>query len=229
MWELLSGLLNIGGNLIGNKSKQSFTKSDTATTNASSTDLSNPLLTSLEALLGKTLNSGGFTNANNAIGTRLKQLSAQAKQPQFNVDKFAAGITKQATSAADLDLTSAINGILSKTGTTESGNSASALLANKLRNQTAANLAGISAQATATGEQIREGQQGQLTEGIGNLGNSLVNEILGLLQSTRGARQSGTSTTNESSFGSGSGTDKGNPFAGLSDIFKSFNTARTDA
>ena len=84
-----------------------------------------------------------------------------------------------------------------------------ALLANKLRNATAANLGGISAQATATGEGIRQSQQNEITTGITSTSSTLLQSILSLISGTRGADTTGTSTTNTKTTGTESSKTKG--------------------
>lgn len=209
-------------------STEEFEKHSTVKTNAAAQDLSPELLKMLEGLFKSTLSNGQFQQSGNAISSRLEQLLAQAKQPQFDVSGFAKGITDQATAGAGLQLESDINGLLSKSGTTESGNSMSALLANKMRNVTAANLSGISSQATATGEQIRQAQQGQITEGIQGLGTSLSDQILKLIGTTRGASQTGQSTSVEDTKGKSKTTSESSPslLSSLGSIFSLFTGAR---
>jgi len=190
-------------------SSGSFSSTTKSTTNASSKDLSDPLLKSLETLFQGQVGGSGFADSAGAVSGRLKQLVDQSKAPQFDVAGFAKGITDAATSGAQIDLESGINGMLSKSGITESGNSMGALLASKLRNQTAATLGGISAQATATGEQIRQAQQGQLTEGINTSASTILKSILDLISGTRGADTTGTSTTNSKTSGTESSKTKG--------------------
>lgn len=245
MFELLGGLLGGIGGLFGKKSKtdQSFERTSDTTSDASSTDkatgtdLSPALLASLEGMFQNVVKGGGFQTANNALSGRLSQLVNQSKQPAFDATGFAEGITRQAGAMAGLDLESSINGILSASGTTESGNSMSALLANKLRNQTASNLAGISANARATGEGIRQSGEKLITDSISGLAGGLEQGILGLIQSTRGASTSGTQTstgtakTTEVTKGKGneSGTKKDNPLQGFADAFTNLTNARKEA
>ena len=207
---LLSGLF--GGS---SGSSGSFNSTTRATTNASSKDLSPELLKSLESLFKTQVGGEGFGDATEAVSGRLKQLVDQSNAPGFDVAGFAKGITDQATAGAQLDLESGINDMLSRSGITESGNSMGALLANKLRNQTAANLSGISAQATATGEGIRQSQQSQITEGIEGTSQTLLSSILELIGKTRGADTTGTSTTDSKT----SGTQKSKTKGGLLGLF----------
>lgn len=233
MLEVIGGILGGLGGLFGKKSKsnESFEKHSEVTTEAENQDLSPELLKMLEGLFLGNVGSGNFEQAGDAMSTRLDQIMAQTKQPSFDVGGFAKGITEQATAGAQLDLESQINNILSTSGSSESGNSMSALLANRLRNTTAANLAGISAEATATGEGIRQSQEKLATESIMGLSGGLSDQILSLIQSTRGASNKGKSKSIEDTKGKGSmsGSSRGNPFQGFADVFGAFNDARGDA
>lgn len=230
---IISGILGALDGILGDKQKQSesFERDSTTNTKASAQDLSPELLKSLESLFQSQVTGPGFGQSQDAISARLAQLSTQAQQPQFDVASFSKGVTDQAASAANLDLESNINAILSNSGGSETGNSMNSLLANKLRNQTAANLAGINQQATATGEQIRQGQQGQITAGIQGLSSTLSNAILELIKSTRGASNTGQSESKEHTEGTGnvSASQTTNPFSAFANIFGSFNNARTNA
>jgi hypothetical protein len=104
-----------------------------------------------------------------------------------------------------------------------------ALLENRLRNDTAANLAGVRAGAVSTGEQIRQAEESRLTAGIQGLSDSLANQVLSLVTQGRGARTAGTTTSEEASTettktnttGTTTSTtkDKKNPFESFSNLF----------
>jgi hypothetical protein len=230
MFESILGILGSLGGLFGGNKKQtqheSWNEWKENWSKADSQDLSPELLKSLEGLFMKQMNSGQFESGTNAIQGRLEQLMKQSQDPQFDVDKYASGIRDQATSAAQLDLESGINSMLSQAGVSEGGNSMNALMANKMRNTTAANLGGVFSQAYGEGEQIRQAQQGQLTEGIQGLGGSLVESMLGLIGATRGASQTGKSQTLEHGWGKSTASTKGaqgipdNDYLG--DFFKNF-------
>lgn len=233
MLNLIGGLLGGIGGMIGNKSKQteSFEKTTDSTTTANSQDLSPELLKSLEGLFSTILGSGGFEQATGAIGDRLSQMQDRAGQDPFDSVGFAEAITARAAKDAGLALDSSINSLLSSSGGSASGNSMNALLSNNIRNQTARELAGIGAEARATGEGIELQEQTALTESIMGLGTSLTDQILGLIAATRGASKTGESKTHEVSKGTGTstGTEKKNPFSAFGDIFGSFASARESA
>lgn len=235
MLQLAAGLLGGLGSLFGggkSKSSESFDKHTDSETTASAQDLSPELLKLLEGMFTETLGSGRFGAAGEAMESRLNQLNAQAAQPQFDVEAFTKGIVGQAVAASGLDLESSINEMLSKGGVTETSNSMSALLGNKLRNQTAANIGGIASAATGEGEKIRIAGQESLTQGIGGLSEGLSNQILAMIQQTRGANMTGTSKTKEHSWGTGTSESKdsgGGFLDGFSKVFGAFSNARGNA
>lgn len=233
MFDLIGGILGGLGGLFGGKKKQneSFERITKTESEATATDLSPELLKELESLFMSTLGSGQFEQTGSALSSRLQQLMGRAGEDQFDVAGFAKGITDQAVAGAGLDLESSINGMMSASGSSIAGNSMGTLLANKLRNQTAANLSGIAAQATATGEGIRQAQQQGLTEGIMGLSGALSGQIMDLIKSTRGARNHGTAKSKEHTKGKGTISESGgsNPFSFFGDLLGSFGDAQEDA
>lgn len=237
MLSMITGLLSGLGGLFGgggSEETEDYEEFTDSTTTASSQDLSPELLKSLESLFQTTLGSGQYEASSTAMSTRLQQLMDQANRPEFDVSSFAKGVTDQGVAAAGLDLESSINEMLGSAGVSEGGNSMSALLGNKMRNVTAANVSGISANATATGEQIRQAQQGQITEGIAGLSGQLQDAVIQMIQSTRGATQTGTSRTQEHTKGTSTTTGKkkggaGGFFSGLGGFFNQMQDARTNA
>lgn len=184
-----------------------FKKKQTTTSNTSfdkltqgkQTDLSPELLAQLKALFGSATGGGGMEEAEAAQRERMRQIQ------DFDAQGFADAITDQAKAFAGLDLESGLNAMASKVGGSANSNSMVALLGNKLRNTTAANLSGISSSARMQGEQFK-------TEGIGAMSSGISKQILELIGATRGAetqgaldekgKQSGTSKT-ESPFNIG--------------------------
>lgn len=156
--------------------------------NQVTTTYSSDVLASLDSLLKSQLASGTSEQATDAVAGRLEQVQADAAGPQFDVGNYVSGIAAAAGAATQSDLDSRINEILSATGTSETGNSMSALLGNRLRNEAAANLAGIVSNATATGNQIRQQESanttGQINDLTGNL-NAQLNSLLGVAQGGR--------------------------------------------
>lgn len=193
------------------------------------------ILAGLESLLGTQMSSFGTSTA--ATQARLGQLSQQAQLAPFDVAQYEQQVAGQAAARAGLDLDSSINRLFSATGTSSNDNSMTALLENRMRNDTASNLAGISAGARATGEQIRQSQEAQLTSGIQGLSDSLANQVLSLMTQVRGARTAGTATTNEEvnestntrSSTSGSSETPSNPFSAFTDLFAILGNSNASA
>ena len=191
--QLAGSLSSLFGDKGGGSSTTSYTKEQ------SSQQYSDEVLAQVNSLLSAGLTSGQFEEGQEAIGGRLKQVQSAAQEPEFNVDDFVSGITRQAAAATQGNLESNINAILSATGTSETGSSMSALLGNRLRNDAAANFAGITSQARATGQEIKRTDRESLSSQIQGLGGTLSQQILALLSAGKGAqakgKASGTSTT----------------------------------
>lgn len=213
--EAITGIAGALGSIFGGGKNKTVTQHEARnewTENksaAESQDLSPELLKALEGLFVRQIGTGQLEQGGQAVQQRLAQLMDMSKQPQFDVERYAAGIRNAATSAAQLDLESSINGMLSSAGVSEGGNSMNALIANKLRGQTAAQLGGVFSQAFGQGEQIRQAQQQQITEGVSGLGGQLAEMMLGLVAATRGASQTGKSETLEHAWGKSVASTKG--------------------
>jgi hypothetical protein len=179
------------------------TGKEASQTTGQTTNYSSDVLASLDAILTQQLGAGGGVGsaqqATDALSGRLKQVQELASKPAFDVKGYAAGITSAATAATQNDLDSRINGILSATGSSEGGNSMSALLGAKLRNDAAANLAGISANATAQGEQIALQQETARTQQLSSLSGDLMANLSNLLGAAKGGAQTSTGTASTSS------------------------------
>lgn len=185
---------------------------ESSSTVGTTTNYSSDVLASLDSILTQQMGAGGGVGsaqqATDALSSRLQQLQASASQPAFDVNGYVSGITAAATAATQNDLDSRINSILSATGSSESGNSMSALLGNKLRNDAAANLAGISSNARAQGEQIRMTQEQSTTGQIGELSGGMMANLTNLLGAARGGQQQtvGAATTASTQDQTQSGT-----------------------
>lgn len=220
----LSTILGVGKiatGLFGGGSKTSGSSSTSAsgTQRGMTQSFSDEVLASLDKTLLEALNSGGLTEGQNALRSRLGQLSTAAQEPAFDVESFTQGITDQATAAAGLDLDDQINSMISAVGGSETGNSMVALLGNKLRNTTAANLAGISAQARGTGEQIKTTQQSALTNDIAAMSNSLATQILGLIGQVKGGRVAEQVETQQTTNTTSQQTTREDPWKNLFSLF----------
>lgn len=202
------------------RSTGATTGREASTTTGTTTNYSSDVLASLDSILTQQMGAGGGVStaqqASDALAGRLQQLQATANQPAFDVNGYVSGITEAATAATQNDLDSRINSILSATGSSEGGNSMSALLGNKLRNDAAANLAGISSNARAQGEQIRMAQEQSTTVQLGELAGGLNAGLVNLLGAARGGQQATTgaatavTTGTQTQSGSTAGTTREN-------------------
>jgi len=195
---LFSGLKKIFGGKTTTKSSATLD----STTSGNQTDLPPELLATLQTLFQGIVGSGADQAAQAA---QVKQLESLSK---FDPAKFADAITAQASAAAGLQLDSGINDVLSRAGG-GSGSSGAVLVANKLRNETAANLGGVAASARATGEQL-------LSQSLTSASDSIANQIANIIASTRGSSVSGTLT--ESGKQTGKGVSKSS--GGIGDFFR---------
>jgi hypothetical protein len=202
-----------------------------ATGRSQSKQYNDQVLSSISSMLQTALGSNGFDTAQDALTGRLSQVQQQAAQPGFDVDSFVNGIMQQANATAQMDMDSQINSNASAIGGTSGGNSMAALLENRIRNDTAANLAGIQAQARATGQQIQTQQQSALTDQIGNLSGGIAGQIMNLLQTTRGAEENVTEAQGLEEQIRAAATQKskeksgGNIFENIAKLFQSSSIA----
>lgn len=132
----------------------------------------------------------GITGQNSALnagqGALSSRIASVGATPAFDVDAYVDGIMASATSRANEGLESDVNNLASAVGSSGSGNSMVALLNNRLRNDTAANLAGIEADARLRGQTVRAQESSELSE----LARSGADGTLGLIQSLMGATSS---------------------------------------
>lgn len=122
----------------------------------------------------------------------------------FDPQAFVSGIMSQATSSADIGLESGMNANAEESGAGAGSNSAVALLNNKLKNATVANLAGINASATGAAQDIVRNNETAKTGEIASLTSGLdqnVQQLLSTLVSSQETQtqvqsgQTGTTTT----------------------------------
>lgn len=212
--SVLTGIGTLVSPLLNQASPQKTTESGSKTMAGQA--YNDTVLSGLNNLMTAAMQTGNFGTSQDALTGRLSQVQTAAGNPTFDVDAFTSGITQQATAATQMDLDSQINGMLSSTGSSETGNSMSALLGQKMRNNAAANLAGITSNARATGEQIKM-QQGQaLTGEIASLTDSISNQILALMQVGKNAATAATESSNTTQTNrEGLGTSFNNMFSVL--------------
>lgn len=203
--SLLSGLTGLGkiaSNFLGggagdsvktsgsqNQNQTSTVKQtgqNTAASNAAQSQnnrqFSDNMLQVLELVTKDSL--GSAASGGSALRDRLDQVSSQPVN--FDSDSFIRGVMDAANSTVKGKLTSDINGVVSSTGGSTSGNSASALLASRLTNDAASNLAGVRASAGAQAAEIqsnldqsRTGQLTSITQGMDATLTSLLSSLKG--------------------------------------------------
>lgn len=159
-------------------------------------ELSESLIKELEKLTGGRLDSFGTTEK--AL-TGVIQSASSA--PKFDVDSYVNGVMSSATARATGELESNINKTADAAGGSESGNSMVALLGNRLRNDTNASLAGINAEATATGTRLAAETETSRTQNILGASQGLSQDTLGILQLLRGASTTQGQTMHEQTVG----------------------------
>jgi len=202
-------------------------------TTGATTNYSSDVLASLDAILTQQLGAGGGVGsaqqATDALASRLQQLQATASQPAFDVNGYVSGITESATAATQSDLDSRINSILSATGSSEGGNSMSALLGNKLRNEASANLAGITANARAQGEQIKLTQDQAITGQIGEMSGGMMANLANLLAAAKGGQQqtTGAATAVSNQQQQSAGTTQANTTESVASTGSTTDTSNT--
>lgn len=209
--SLLMPLLGIGSNLLGtifgNQTNDSAKKTETVNTTGttksgaadsfagttSTSNLDDATKSILTTLVQQLL--PGVTQGNTAVKNTLSQISGAPFDPQAYVK----GIMTAATSNAMGQQESDLNGIAANNGGAADSNSATALLASKIRNQTANNLAGVQAQATGDAQNIVNnhastvaGLSSQLDQGTTGLLAALQNAT-----STQKTNQIQTNTTQQ--------------------------------
>lgn len=176
---------------------QSTTGVSTGTQTGTTSNYSAAVLSDLDKLLRTSLNSGNVQDANVALGDRLAQVQSLAAQPAFDVNAYVSGITKAAAAASQGDVESRVNGMLSATGGSESGNSMAALLGNRIRSDAQASLAGTVASATAQGQQLQQAQQESLSSQILSLSGGVTGVLNDLLGAAKGGQTSSTAASTQ--------------------------------
>lgn len=197
--SLVSGLFG------GNKTESSSQKQE-STTSSSGRTLNEPTENALTSVILSLLGGGAQTAQNNLQAT----IQEDSSNPiDFDRKAFVKGVTDQAKSTTSDALESDLNGLFSSIGSGPSGNSMATLLANRERNKSAANLAGIEANAEATGAQIEQGIRTSKVSNAAVGANSVTDFMQAILQGLKGAsieessqtKGTATATGNSSEFG----------------------------
>lgn len=235
------GLAKLGSNILSGGSGKTTTTSSsqntsmktTGQTAASRQEYSDGFLKVLEqaaaGALANTADSQGAlgTQRDKVVAANLGGKPAMA----FDADSYIRDMVAGASDSINNDVRANVNAIAANTGGSSSGNSAAALLENRLRTEGAAKIAGVKAEATGSAAQIasslREQQVNELSAGTGQI-SSLVSAgdagLTTLLNALRGGETYQEVNNNETQTGTSSGTAKEKtPFnwtAGLGNLFK---------
>jgi len=126
----------------------------------------------------------------------------------FDPAAYVAGVTSKAESDIHDSVLTGVNNFANQIGGTSDGNSMAALLEGKARNQGAATLAGITAEATKTAAETASG----LNSSVLTAGNAALAPLLSLAQILKGGETSATDNTKgtQASLTDTSGTSKQN-------------------
>lgn len=199
--SLLSGLVGIGkvaSNFLGGgagdsvkstgKSTQSTTQTGTSTSSSNASQSNNSrqfsdnMLQVLELVTKDSL--GSAASGSSALRDRLDDVSSNPVN--FDSDSFIRGVMDAANSTVKNKLTSDINGVVSSTGGSTSGNSASALLASRLTNDAASNLAGVRASAGAQAAEIQSNLDQSRTSQLTSITQGMDATLTSLLSALKG-------------------------------------------
>jgi len=197
---------SIVSGLFGGSKKES---SNTAKAGKSSTiattldaDVTNDLGSSIRDLL-----AGGTSASVAALSSGLSSL--QSNPTTFDRAAYVKGTTDRASAGINDNLEGALNGLFSGTGTGDKDNSMAALLANRLRRSSASELAGVEAQAEATGAQIESGIKGQETSSAAQYTSELTSLLSALVGGAKGAVVTEDKVYDETAKGSGKSSSFG--------------------
>lgn len=216
------GLTKIASNFIGGgkgssqstNSSGSQTQNQTVTGNQSQStagsqsanrrEFSDGFLQQLELIARDALGSNAQTSS-----TLRDALQTASAPVDFDADAYIKGVTDSARTAGQIKLAGDINSTVSATGGSTSGNSASALLANRLATETSANVAGINAQARGNAAQIESELNKNRVQSITGITDSVNSNLTSLLAALRGAETQQDTTSKENSVANSQQTATG--------------------
>lgn len=109
-----------------------------------------------------------------STGDRATVMRGVDSMGNFDVGSYVNGTLAQARASQGSHLGELIGSIFSRVGGTSGNNSAATLLEERAKNDAAANLAGVEAQARATGAQIQTGQLNATAAALANSGGAAL-------------------------------------------------------
>lgn len=238
-------------------SSQTQTQNSSGTTSASRREFSDGFLRQLELATAEALKTSNQNT--DTLQKQLGKVQGATLGPgytvdlSFNPDTFVNSIVGSARDAIQRGTTQNVNKIAANTGGSASGNSAAALLASRVANEGATNLAGIEGQARGQAAEISRANEALRLEGKvqGNQQNLALLEsqtqqmtgiastvdasLTALLNALKGGETAQDVTNNENTTIQSNGTTTGSvqgttkqPFnwtAGLGNLFKDIGQA----
>jgi hypothetical protein len=232
--KLVSNFLGGGSGSSSNTTQNtSQTQNSNSKQVASRKEYSDAFLQNLELTAANAL----VNNANNQESIQAQTQKVQSAnlgaKPAYNFDAeaYVRGVTEAARASINNDLEANTNAIAAQTGGSQAGNSQAALLAGKLRADSAKQIAGVTAEAQGNAAQIagnlRQQQVAELqsgTEQVGSLASAGDAGLTSLLNALRGGETYQTVTADSTTQTNESGTkNTTTPFswtAGLGNLFK---------
>lgn len=220
--------------------KQTQVSNSSGSTTASRREFSDNFLQQLELATAESLKTSNANQAN--LESQAKKVNDYQVNLNFNPDEFVNNIVGSARDAIQRNTTQNVNKIAASTGGSASGNSAAALLASRVANEGASNLASIEGQALGQAAQIQKDNEALRLAGAESQTNQLTSiastvdaSLTALLNALKGGEtaqdvvNSETSTiqTDGTITGTGSSTTR-QPFnwtAGLGNLFKDIGQA----
>lgn len=171
-----------GSSNTSQQQSQTGTTTNSGTTSSSQSSFGDEVAGHIQSSISDILS--GLGAAKDTIGAGVGSLAG------FDPNAFVTGIVQQAASQQQNQLSTAINGAIDTVGGGQNSNSMTALLANKMTQDSAANLAGITSNATATAEDILRQNLGAQTGAM----SSLNNLAPALIEAFKGGNTTGTQT-----------------------------------
>lgn len=213
-----SGSQTANQQVTGNQSQ-----STAGSQSANRREFSDGFLQLLELTTKDALGSGAAGQS--ALRDQLTEI--QNNPIDFDADAFVKGITDQARSSVNSKLESDVNSTVSATGGSTSGNSAASLLANRLRGDAAANIAGVQQSAAGTAAQIESSLQAQRSASIAGVAGSVNDSLTSLLAALRGGETQQDTKSAENMVGNSSQTSTGQTLtSGNTAVNTPFNWAK---
>lgn len=243
LFDAALGVAKLASNFLGGGSGKKVTTSGstnetrntTSSTSANRREYSDGFLQLLESGAADAIRSSSTTKASlESQVDKVNKANLGGPGVEFDGDAFIRGIVTGARNSIENSLRGNVNAIAAGTGGSSSGNSAAALLENRMRTEAAAQLGSIEQQATGQAVQLelatREQKANELASGtnqLTQLGSAMDSSMIALINALRGGETDQTveAKENTNTSGSSSQTSKQafNWTQGLGNLFKDIN------